>query len=282
MAGNAVLYETVRTIMSIDAVSGQRVLGANILGKFLLHSDSNIRYVALSMLLKVRSSLASHLDGGGRPRRRLAPPRDDHRLSEGERPLDPPPRAGGGVRAGERAQRGGAGARAAELPGRWRERGEREMLAEDSERPERISKVTSLVQQYAPSSLWQVDTLLAVLQVSGRYANEEVTSALISIIGNEEEELSSYTVAIRLSSDADPQAVPVPAEGPHAGLADAGGRVVHRRVRRGAAGRLLRPGASAAAGRRLRGEGAGAAREHPGRSVRRRHHQECVSPLVST
>ena len=47
------LYETVRTIMSIDAVSGQRVLGANILGKFLLHSDSNIRYVALSMLLKV-------------------------------------------------------------------------------------------------------------------------------------------------------------------------------------------------------------------------------------
>ena len=53
MAGNAVLYETVKTIMSIDAVSGQRVLGANILGKFLLHGDSNIRYVALSMLLKV-------------------------------------------------------------------------------------------------------------------------------------------------------------------------------------------------------------------------------------
>ena len=47
------LYETVRTIMNIEAVSGQRVLGANILGKFLLHSDSNIRYVALSMLLKV-------------------------------------------------------------------------------------------------------------------------------------------------------------------------------------------------------------------------------------
>ena len=53
MAGNAVLYETVKTIMSIDAVSGQRVLGGNILGKFLLHGDSNIRYVALSMLLKV-------------------------------------------------------------------------------------------------------------------------------------------------------------------------------------------------------------------------------------
>ena len=67
-------------------------------------------------------------------------------------------------------------------------------MADDTERPELISKITSLVQQFAPSSLWQVDTLLAVLQVSGKYANEEVTSALISIIGNEEEELSSYTV----------------------------------------------------------------------------------------
>ena len=60
MAGNAVLYETVKTIMNIDAVSGQRVLGANILGKFLLHSDSNIRYVALSMLLKVFMRVVSY------------------------------------------------------------------------------------------------------------------------------------------------------------------------------------------------------------------------------
>ena len=69
-------------------------------------------------------------------------------------------------------------------------------MADEEERPELISKITSLVQQFAPSSLWQVDTLLAVLQVSGKYDNEEVTSALISIIGNEEEELSSYTVSL--------------------------------------------------------------------------------------
>lgn len=53
MAGNAVLYETVKTIMNIEYERNQLVLGANILGKFLLHSDSNIRYVALSMMLKV-------------------------------------------------------------------------------------------------------------------------------------------------------------------------------------------------------------------------------------
>ena len=75
-------------------------------------------------------------------------------------------------------------------------------MADDTERPELISRITSLVQQYAPSSLWQVDTLLAVLQVSGKYANEEVTSALISIISNEEDELASYTGCVGVVCDA--------------------------------------------------------------------------------
>ena len=75
-------------------------------------------------------------------------------------------------------------------------------MADDTERPELISRITSLVQQYAPSSLWQVDTLLAVLQVSGRYANEEVTSALISIVGNEEDALASYTVGVATGHEA--------------------------------------------------------------------------------
>ena len=75
-------------------------------------------------------------------------------------------------------------------------------IKEKEERRDVVSKITSLVQQYAPSSLWQVDTLLAVLQVSGKYANEEVTSALISIISNEEDELASYTVRVGMVCDA--------------------------------------------------------------------------------
>lgn len=39
--------------MSIEAEGGLRVLAVNILGRFLLNRDNNIRYVALNTLCKV-------------------------------------------------------------------------------------------------------------------------------------------------------------------------------------------------------------------------------------
>lgn len=49
--GNSVLAECVRTIMQIEASQGLRVLGINILGKFLANKENNVRYVALQQLI---------------------------------------------------------------------------------------------------------------------------------------------------------------------------------------------------------------------------------------
>ena len=50
-AGNAVLYECVKTIMGLSSSSGGlRTMAINVLGKFLKSKDKNIRYVALNTL----------------------------------------------------------------------------------------------------------------------------------------------------------------------------------------------------------------------------------------
>eukprot|EP00485_Elphidium_margaritaceum_P010051 CAMPEP_0202691722 /NCGR_PEP_ID=MMETSP1385-20130828/6356_1 /ASSEMBLY_ACC=CAM_ASM_000861 /TAXON_ID=933848 /ORGANISM="Elphidium margaritaceum" /LENGTH=1117 /DNA_ID=CAMNT_0049347167 /DNA_START=82 /DNA_END=3435 /DNA_ORIENTATION=- len=54
--GNSILYECVRTIMSIEKQSSLHVLAINILGRFLVNRDNNVRYVALNALCNVVSS----------------------------------------------------------------------------------------------------------------------------------------------------------------------------------------------------------------------------------
>ncbi|CAR28839.1 ZYRO0F13156p [Zygosaccharomyces rouxii] len=51
--GQTILYETTRTIFSLNLDQPLRILGVNILAKFLSGRDNNIKYVALNTLLKV-------------------------------------------------------------------------------------------------------------------------------------------------------------------------------------------------------------------------------------
>lgn len=50
-AGNAVLYECVKVTMIVKSESGLKILAVNILGRFLLNRDNNIRYVNTASVL---------------------------------------------------------------------------------------------------------------------------------------------------------------------------------------------------------------------------------------
>lgn len=57
--GNAILYETVLTIMEIRSESGLRVLAVNILGRFLLNPDK-VSLVAFFCLYEINTYLSEY------------------------------------------------------------------------------------------------------------------------------------------------------------------------------------------------------------------------------
>merc|ERR1712087_729501 len=83
--GNSILYECVRTIMSIEKQSSLHVLAINILGRFLVNRDNNVRYVALNALC---NAVTSNTDAIQRHRNTIVECLKDADLTIRRRALD--------------------------------------------------------------------------------------------------------------------------------------------------------------------------------------------------
>jgi AP-1 complex subunit gamma-1 len=159
-AGNAVLYECVKTIMSVESEAGLRVLAVNTLGKFLAGKDNNIKYVALQSLCKV-----VHVD---------APAVQRHRSIIVECLKD------GDVSIRKRAL---------ELVYALVNEDNvrllsKEMLnylavAESDTKSDLCVKIAAVAERFAPNKPWHIDTLITMLSVAGDTARREIASALI-------------------------------------------------------------------------------------------------------
>ncbi|XP_057774635.1 AP-1 complex subunit gamma-2-like isoform X3 [Salvia miltiorrhiza] len=173
-AGNAILYECVATIMSIEDNGGLRVLAVNILGRFLSSRDNNIRYVALNMLMKAIS-----LDSQAVQR---------HRATIVECVKDPD----ASIRK-----------RALELVYLLVNESNAKSLTKelvdylevsDLEFKEDLTaKICSIVEKFSPEKLWYIDQMVKVLSEAGNYVKDEVWHALIVVITNAPN-LHGYTV----------------------------------------------------------------------------------------
>ncbi|XP_017910097.1 PREDICTED: AP-1 complex subunit gamma-like 2 isoform X2 [Capra hircus] len=173
-AGNAVLFETVLTIMDIRSAAGLRVLAVNILGRFLLNSDRNIRYVALTSLLKLVQS--------------------DHSAVQRHRPTVVEclwePDASLSRRALELSlalvNSSNVRAMTQELQGFL------ESCPPDL-RPDCASGILLAAERFAPTKRWHIDTILRVLTTAGTYVRDDAVANLIQLIGGAQE-LHAYSV----------------------------------------------------------------------------------------
>jgi AP-1 complex subunit gamma-1 len=172
--GNAILYECVLTIMSIEAESGLRVLGINILGRFLLSRDNNIRYVALATLQRV---VNVDLKAVGRHKATIIECLKDPDISIRKRALDV---------AYALVNEDNIKKMTKELLNYL-------LVADTDFKEELCSRICMAVDKYSPDRRWQIDTLIKVMCLGGNFVKEQQREKFCRVVAATPE-LHSYTV----------------------------------------------------------------------------------------
>lgn len=172
--GNSILYESVLTILEIEADSGLRVLGVNILGKFLSNKDNNIRYVALNTLIKV---VAVEPNAVQRHRNTILECLRDPDISIRRRALD---------LSFTLINESNVRVLIRELLAFLE-------VADNEFKPIMTSQIGVAADRYAPNKRWHVDTMLRVLKLAGNYVKEQILSSFVRLIATTPD-LQTYSV----------------------------------------------------------------------------------------
>uniref|UniRef100_A0AAR2LNZ3 AP-1 complex subunit gamma n=1 Tax=Pygocentrus nattereri TaxID=42514 RepID=A0AAR2LNZ3_PYGNA len=173
-AGSAVLYETVLTIMDIKSESGLRVLAVNILGRFLLNNDRNIRYISMTSLQKIVQTDHTAVQ---RHRGTIVDCLKDQDASVKRRALE----------------LSLALVSAANIRSMMKELLRFLSTCPPELRSHATSGIFNAAERYAPSQRWHIDTILHVLITAGGDVRDETVPNLIQLI-SVASELHCYTV----------------------------------------------------------------------------------------
>ncbi|KAI9833012.1 MAG: hypothetical protein M1819_003844 [Sarea resinae] len=172
--GNSILYEAVLTILDIEADSGLRVLGVNILGKFLSNKDNNIRYVALNTLIKV---VAVEPNAVQRHRNTILDCLRDPDISIRRRALD---------LSFTLINESNVRVLIRELLAFLE-------VADNEFKPVMTSQIGIAADRFAPNKRWHVDTMLRVLKLAGNFVKEQILSSFVRLIATTPD-LQTYSV----------------------------------------------------------------------------------------
>jgi len=171
-AGNAILYECVQTVMEVESDASLRVLAVNILGRFLLNRDNNIRYVALNSLSKV---VSEDLSAVQRHRNTIVECLKDPDISIRQRALE---------LVFQLVNDQNVVALTTELLNYL-------VVAPADSKASLVSKIILILEKYSSGKKWRVDTIITMLSVAGGLTDESVTRTAIIFIA-QSEGLQSY------------------------------------------------------------------------------------------
>eukprot|EP00939_MAST-03C_sp_MAST-3C-sp1_P001159 g1159.t1 len=165
--GIAILYECVLTIMNIESESGLRVLAVNLLGRFLLNTDNNIRYVALNTLCQV---VDKDITAVSRHRNTVVDCLKDPDVSIRHRAMELIYSL----------------VNATNIKALAREMLNYLVVAEPEQKADLCSRISQVVRKFAPSPRWHIDTLLMMLSIAGQHVQESVVSQTLRLVSNNE------------------------------------------------------------------------------------------------
>lgn len=159
-AGNAILYECVQTIMEVQSDSSLRVLAVNILGRFLLNRDNNIRYVALNSLSRM---VVDDIAAVQRHRNTIVECLKDSDVTIRQRAME---------LIFQLVDSENVVMLTAELLNYL-------VVAQSEHKPNLVSKIIQIVEKYSPSKKWRVDTVITMLSLAGNQVEDSVPRTAI-------------------------------------------------------------------------------------------------------
>lgn len=163
--GNSILYECVQTIMNVESSSGLRVLGINILGRFLSNKDNNIRYVALNTLSKVVTIDAQAVQ---RHRETVVECVKDADVSIRKIALELVYSL----------------VNEANIKTLTKELLDYLAVSDSEFKPDLTSKICMLIQRFSPDKRWHADNIIKILIQAGQYVKPEVCRSFVVLITN--------------------------------------------------------------------------------------------------
>ena len=172
-AGNAILYECVQTIMGIQSEAASHTIAINILGRFLLNRDNNIRYVALNSLSKV---VTEDMSAVQRHRGTIVDCLKDADISIRQRALE---------LIYQLVNDSNVVMLVSELLNYL-------VVAQADQKASLVSKLMQIVEKFSPTNKWRVDTVITMLSIAGNNLDDSISRTAVIFIA-QAEELHAYS-----------------------------------------------------------------------------------------